>query len=237
VNGDAGSYLLPRGGRVTAYGPIFAERAHDGGPGPVLPTSLGNVSVRITDSRGARHAAPLLYTGAGWSYLSFIVPDAVAAGPADIAIVRSDRSVSTAHALIADTAPGLASASLDGRGAAKCEAIQRMADGTTRTSATYRCAGSDCRTLPIPLARGIVTTLRILGTGFRHARSTEDFEVTVGEVSVPVLSFGAVTGLPGRDRITVRLPDSLIGRGETDLYLRACGVLSNVVRIHLGGAQ
>jgi uncharacterized protein (TIGR03437 family) len=237
VNGDAGSYLLARGGRVTAYGPIFAERALEGGPGPVLPTSLGNVSVRITDSRGAQHAAPLLYTGAGWSYLSFIVPDAVAAGPAEVAIVRSDRSVSVAHALIADIAPGLASASLDGRGAAKCEAIQRLADGTTRTSPTYQCAGPDCRAVPIPLSRGVATTLRILGTGFRHARSTADFEVTVGEVSVPVLSFGAVTGMPGRDQITVRLPDSLIGAGETDLYLRAGGVLSNVVRLNLGGAR
>ena len=76
-----------------------------------------------------------------------------------------------------------------------------------------------------------------LGTGFRHARATSDFEVTIGDQTVPVLSYGALAGVPGRDLLSVRLPNSLIGAGETDLSIKVAGILSNVVRIHLGGTR
>jgi hypothetical protein len=52
VNGDAGNYRLPIGGRATAYGPVVAEREAYASAGP-LPTRLANMPVRITDARGA----------------------------------------------------------------------------------------------------------------------------------------------------------------------------------------
>jgi cytochrome c peroxidase len=232
VNGDAGGLLIARGGRATAYGPILADR--DLSAGPTLPRILGNVSVRIIDSAGVARFARLLYTGAGWSFLTFVVPDNVAPGPAEFAIVRTDGSSSSARAVIADIAPGLLSASLDGRGPAKAQVIEHLADGSTRMSDTYQCSGYACRTLPIHLSRGVSATLRLEGNGFRHARSNADFNVMIGEVSVPIISYGPEPGMPGRDWLTVNLPADLIGYGETDLFLRVNGALSNVVRIDCG---
>ena len=84
---------------------------------PALPTRLGNVAVHITDSVGVTRIAKLLYTGAGWSEITFIVPANSALGPAEVAIVRTDGSRSTGKVLIANIAPGFWTASQDGRGA------------------------------------------------------------------------------------------------------------------------
>ena len=74
------------------------------------------------------------------------------------------------------------------------------------------------------------TTVRLEGTGFRHAAASAKVRVTVGDVDVPVLSFGALPGM-GRDQVTVRLPDELRGRGEVDVVLTVDGAISNVVRM------
>jgi cytochrome c peroxidase len=41
---------------------------------------------------------------------------------------------------------------------------------------------------------------------------------------------------PGRDYLTVSVPDAPIGRGEVDLWVRIAGHLSNVVRVNFGAA-
>ncbi len=227
VHGEAGGYRLPIEGRATAYGPILADRELLPPPGP-LPTLLGNVSVRITDARGVSRLAPLLYTGAGWAHITFVIPAGAAPGPAEIAIVRTDGTKSVAKAILASVAPGLLSASIDGRGTAKAWASQ---DG--REFAAWSCP-QDCSPVPIPLSRGSVTTLRFEGSGFRHAKSVR---VMVGEVDAPVLSYGAMTGYPARDQLTIRLPDRLIGAGELDVLMWADGVLSNVLRVHCGARE
>jgi uncharacterized protein (TIGR03437 family) len=237
VNGDAGNFYLARGGRATAYGPIMADRAMGLRPGQAPPTVLGNVSVRITDARGIARLAPLLYTGGGWAWLNFVVPDDVAAGPAEIAIVRTDGSLAHGRSIVADVAPGLRTASFDGRGPALGQVSQRMPDGSVRTFEASRCAGYDCGTVPIPLSSSVVTTVRLVGSGFRHADSKLDFQLTVGDVAVPVLSFGPLLGEPGTDQVTVRLTDDLIGYGETDLVMKVRGALSDVVRIACGAAR
>jgi cytochrome c peroxidase len=234
VNGDAGGFLMARGGRAATYGPTMADHETRLKPGASPPTAMDNISVRITDSLGVARLAPLLYAGAGWSLIHFVVPNDAAAGPAEIAVMRTDGSRSTGAAMIADVAPGLRSATSDGRGAAIGAVTQKLASGMVRTFDTFHCAGYDCQTVPILLAEDVSSTLRLAGSGFRHASSIADFQVMVGEVVVPVLSFGPGDG-PGGDQVTVRLTDDLIGYGETDVLMRVRGVLSNVVRLNCGG--
>src|ERR1035441_1733938 len=132
-----------RGGRATAYGPILAEREVTAVAGQPLPLRLDNVSVRVTDSRGMAQLARLLYTGAGWSDTTFLVPETSAVGPARVAVVRSDGSSSTAPVIIADVAPGVFTASADARGAVMGEVVQRWADsGQTKTFAAAECGSS-----------------------------------------------------------------------------------------------
>jgi hypothetical protein len=80
VNHVNGGLVLARGGLATAYGPILAEREVTAPSGRPLPLVLGNVSVRVTDSRGIARLARLQYTGAGWSDTTFVVPADAAVG-------------------------------------------------------------------------------------------------------------------------------------------------------------
>jgi uncharacterized protein (TIGR03437 family) len=236
VNHVNGGMVLARGGVATAYGPILAEREVTAAPGQPLPLRLGNISVRITDSRGIARMARLLYTGAGWSDTTFLVPENSALGPARVAVVRSDGSSSAAPVIIADVAPGFFTASADARGAVMGEVVQRWADsGQTKTFATSECGSGGCRTVPIPLSDGVTTTVRLAGSGIRHAGPNAAIRVTVGGIAVPALSFGAADKDDvGRDRVTIQLPLELKGVGETDLMMTVNSVLSNVVRIHCG---
>src|SRR5262249_30909411 len=158
------------------------------------------------------------HTGAGWAFISFRIPDEVATGPADVAVVRTDGSVSNSKVLIGDLAPGLFTNPPDGRSEAVGEATQHAEGKPDRSFAVAECGTSGCRGLPIPLSPGVATTVRLYGTGFRHSGRADikaaDVKVTVGEISVPVLSAGARGG-EGADQITIQLPDALEGAGES----------------------
>src|SRR5450432_925408 len=65
--------------------PVLAEREMSAA-GPSLPLVMGNVSVRVRDSRGIARLARLLYTGSGWSDVTFIIPAGSALGPAEVAV-------------------------------------------------------------------------------------------------------------------------------------------------------
>ncbi len=232
VNQTTGGFLMARGGTSTAYGPILADCEIDGGR-PPGPTTLGNISVRVTDSRGVARLGPLLHTGAGWAQVTFIVPENTAIGPAEVTVVRSDGTSSTGKVMIADVAAGLWTAAQDGRGPVIGWVQQRFTNGRTTEFPAWKCPNGACRTFAIPLSRDASTTVRLEGTGFRHASPHAAIRVTVGDLPVPVVSFGPLPGI-GRDQLTIQLPDQLRGRGEMDLVMTVDGALSNVVRINCG---
>ena len=234
VNHVNGGLVLARGGLATAYGPTLAEREVTAAAGQPLPRRMGNVSVRVTDSHGVARLARLVYAGAGWSIISFLVPENSAVGAAEVAIVRTDGSSSAAPVILADVAPGFLTAESDARGAVVGEVVQRGADGgEIRRFAAAACTASRCRTVPIPLSAGVTTTVRLAGSGIRHAGPKAAIRVTVGGVQVPVVSFGAADTV-GRDQVTIQLPLELRGAGETDLVMTLGSVLSNVTRINCG---
>ncbi len=234
VHPPQGGMAVARGAVVTAYGRVLAERQMDApGVGP-LPLALGNVSIRVTDSRGVARRAPLLFTAAGWGEITFLIPENSATGGAEVAVVRTDGSSTSTKVMIADVTPGLWTATNDGRGPVIAQVTQRFANGASKTFPAWHCTGAyECRAAPIPLASGVTTTVRLEGSGIRHAGPHAAIRVMVGDVAAPVLSYGPLDQR-GRDRITVRLPDALQGVGETDLFLTVDGRLSNVARIHCG---
>ncbi|MGD0771936.1 MAG: hypothetical protein ABSC05_03850 [Candidatus Solibacter sp.] len=235
VNHVNGGMVLARGGLATAYGPILAERDMTAAAGRPLPVRLGNVSVRVRDSRGTARLARLEYTGAGWSNITFVLPQSAAPGPAEVAVVRSDGSSTATGVIVADVAPGFFTASADARGAVAGEVTQRWADtGRTKTFAASECGGSVCRAVPIALSESVNTTVRLAGSGIRNAGANAVVRVTVGGKAVKVVSFGAADDV-GRDQVTIQLPAELRGAGETDLVMTVNGVMSNVARIHCGG--
>jgi len=147
--------------------------------------------------------------------------------------VRTDGSRSAAQTIIADVAPGLFTATYDGRGPAAGEVIQKFPDGHEKTFSPSECTADGCRTVPIPLSPRISTTARLAGTGFRFAGQTADIRAWIGAVPVRVLSHGPADA-PGTDQLTIAIPSGLAGTGETDLLFAVNGALSNVVRINCG---
>jgi uncharacterized protein (TIGR03437 family) len=226
VSYSRGGMELARGALATLYGPTLADAAI--AVRSPLPVKLGNISVRITDSRGVTRLAPLLYTGAGWSQVNFMVPEECAAGPARLAIVRGDGSIAETRIPIVDVAPALKTASADGRGAA----IAMISQPGRDPFPAWTCDGA-CRAVPIPLARGVSTTVRLMGSGFRFASDQSHARAAAGETELLVVSMGRAAD-PGNDQLTVRIPDELIGSGEVEFYFRVDGALSNVVRLNFG---
>jgi hypothetical protein len=205
VNSNRGGFVIARGGIATAYGPILAENeiyAH-----APWPTLLGNVSVRVTDSQGNARLAPLLYTGAGWSNISFEIPEECSTGPAEAAIVRTDGSVSRSRIVIENVVPGIWTRPYDGRGSA----FVSILDG-----GQIRISTSGVRFAP-PTA-----DIHVIA-GSRELKIISAGRDTNGE--------------PGKDQITVELPRGLNETDETDLFLIVDGVLSNVARINFGSIK
>jgi uncharacterized protein (TIGR03437 family) len=231
VSGSGGPDVA-RGGLSLAYGPIMA--AYDAkSVGSHAPLSLGRISVQVTDSLGVTRAAGMLWSSAGWGQTNFVIPKDAAVGPAVMTIVRDDGSRSSSNITIADTAPGF----LTGhscRGPAVGSATEIFRDGRTSTTVLSTCSGIHCQTVPIPMRSGAVTRVGIASSGFRHAGSAQDIEVTIAGVRVPVVSYGAGKD-PGQDLLTIEIPDTLRGLGEIDMIGHVNGRPSNVVRIYLGG--
>jgi uncharacterized protein (TIGR03437 family) len=228
----AGGIDLARDGFAIAYGPVLAARdsmtkSYD------LPFSLGKVSVQITDSKGVTRPARLFWASAGWGQINFVVPADSALGPARMTIVRQDGSRTNAQVTVVDTAPGFWTG-VSCRGPAEGEAVQTYADGRTVHTALSVCDKKygDCRTVQVPLADGAVTLLKLHASGFRHATSPDKVEVRVAGRRLHVVSFGA-SGYPGTDVVTVEVPSSLRGIGETDLMCHVNGRVSNAVRIRI----
>ena len=82
------------------------------------------------------------------------------------------------------------------------------------------------------MASGATTTVRLASSGFRHAGSAADIEVTIGGVRVPVVSFGSADE-QGLDQLTIEIPAALRGIGETDLLCHLNGRVSNAVLVRL----
>jgi uncharacterized protein (TIGR03437 family) len=230
VSHSRGGIELARGGIAAAYGPTLADQ--DMQAQPPLPAELGNISVRISDSRGVTRLAPMLHAAAGWSQVNFIVPAECAPGPASLAIIRKDGSSSERQVLIRDIAPALLTAAADGRGAAVAFVSQTGAGVEAASVPAWTCQ-SGCRTVPISLASGVSTTVRLIGSGFRYVHDKASLRAITGGIEVPVESV-APSDVPGNDQLTIRVPDELIGVGEVELYVRADRELSNVVTINFG---
>jgi uncharacterized protein (TIGR03437 family) len=74
-------------------------------------------------------------------------------------------------------------------------------------------------------------TVRLLGSGFRNAKAS-DIDIVVGGARARVVSYGPA-GQPGIDQVTIEVPASVAGAGETDVICRVKGRIANVVRLRV----
>ena len=201
-----GTKIAP-GSIATIRGSVLAFRTEAAvftGDDP--PFTVAGTSVKVNGN-----AARIFY--ASPDEVVFAVPNGLANGAASFVVTNSDGFSSKAEATTSSGAPGIFTASADGRG----EAIVLNAD--TLTTAPFDPAIGQLR-------------LSVFTTGAAHAKNVS---VTINGKPATVETV-AQARLQGLDEIHLLVPSELSGAGLSTLIVTADGVQSNSVLVELGGA-
>ena len=130
-------------------------------------------------------------------------------------------------------APGLFTATGDGRGAPAGQVLRVHGDGSSdapQDLATYDAGSGKSSPNPItPGTPGDILYLILYGTGIRHFASTPT--CTIGHQTIPVDYAGAQGAFEGLDQINVRLPANLAAGETLPLTVTVDGVASNTVTL------
>ncbi len=222
---DAG-YRLGAGSIAVAYGQNLASATASAG-GSSLPTSLGGVTVTVTDSAGVSRPAGLYYVSPG--QIDYLVPAATAPGVATVTVGKVPSA-----ALIASVGPGLFSANGTGSGVAAALAVLASPDGTQVPVPVFQCGSTGCASVPMDLgASSDILVVELYGTGISGRSSLTNVVAEIGGVPATVAYAGAQSQYAGLDQVNVYVPTSLAGAGEVPVVLAVDGVTANVVTVNI----
>lgn len=198
-----------------------------------LPTELAGVRVVVSDRAGAQRLAPLFFVSR--FQINYLMPAGLAPGAATITTTLNNNVTTTSPALITDVAPGVFTANANGQGAPAAVALRVSASGAQSYEPVAEFDQKLNRFVPRPLdlgAAGDQVYLILFGTGFRGSALSEA-RATIGGEPAEMLFVGAVGGLEGLDQLNLRLPTSLRGRGEVEIFVHAQGIAANHVTINV----
>lgn len=168
------------------------------------------------------------------------MPSGTANGAATITISSGDGSVSTGVSQITSVAPGLFTANASGQGVAAALALRIKADGTQSYEPVARFDPVQNKFVAVPIDLGPdlgnasdQVFLIPFGTGIRWRSSLSAVSVKLGGVDAQATFAGALNEFVGLDQVNVRLPRSLIRRGEVDVALIVDGQAPNTVKVNI----
>jgi uncharacterized protein (TIGR03437 family) len=188
---------------------------------------LGGAQITLRDSAGALLRAPLFFVSP--NQINFYLPRNVATGQAELRAARGGVIVTLGQIEIVRVSPGLFTANANGQGVAAAVALRVKPDGTQQYEPVARFDAATNRFVSTPIDLGPGTDQVFLiqfGTGLRFGATAT---ATIGSANAEVLFAGAAPGFVGLDQANVRLPRSLIGRGEVDVVLTVDGKTANIV--------
>ncbi|HWB84292.1 MAG TPA: Ig-like domain repeat protein [Bryobacteraceae bacterium] len=196
-----------------------------------LTTSLGGVTVTITDSNGTDRLAPLYGVFGSAGQINFLVPGGTAPGLASVTITLPTGDAIKTMINVTPTAPGIFTATQTGQGpfAGQIVYVHPDQSQTVVNSVTPDSTGTLVPN-PITVSKpGDQVYLTLYGTGLRHAGT---LTATIHGVSVPVSYFGAQGTYDGLDQINIGpLPATLAGAGVVNLVVSADGQAANAVSV------
>jgi uncharacterized protein (TIGR03437 family) len=197
-------------------------------PSVPLPTSLGGVSVTITDaSLTSRNVSLLDVTP---RQLNVVIPDTTPVGTATVTVNGSDGTAHRGTLAIAAVAPGLFSANAQGTGFAVGQAWHVRADGSF--TITDLCCAAGGAGIPVDMGADTDTTVVVLyGTGLRGRTSQANVSATVGGQPATVNYAGQQGTFVGLDQVNLTLPRSLRGQGTVAIALTVDGKTANALNI------
>ena len=227
----APSVAVAPGSLATLYGSNLAAGNTSASALP-LPTTLGGLTLSVTDAAGARFPAALNFVSP--NQVNFVIPSAAALG--DATFTASNGSTSqTATARIQNVAPALFSMNGTGSGVAAATAIEVPTAQPQQQIpvAVFDCTASVCTPVPINVGVSGTIYLTLYGTGIRDRSSPTNVQVTINGVNVPVQYAGAQPSFPGLDQVNVSLPAALSGAGDANVVLTVDGQVSNTVMVNI----
>ncbi|NOT62126.1 MAG: hypothetical protein HOP19_18085, partial [Acidobacteria bacterium] len=191
--------------------------------------------VRVRDALGVERAAPLFFVSP--AQVNYLMPAQTAAGAATVTITSGDNIVSIGSVTMAALAPGLFTLNATGTGLPAAAVLRAKSDGSLvyEAVAQYDAARNQFVAVPIDLGpESDQVFLLLFGTGMRGrsagSPATARYATTV---SGEVLYAGAQGEFAGLDQVNVRVPRSLIGRGEVELEVFVDGRPTNAVRVSI----
>jgi uncharacterized protein (TIGR03437 family) len=213
------------GSIVSGFGLGFTATTFRSDAAP-LP-QLGPVTVDIIDLHGVRRPAPLYL--AAPEQLNFVVSPDTVPGQAVMNVSSNGQSVATGTLRIARVAPGLFSATGDGKGIPAGFAVR---PGQSALLARFNSATSTW--IPEPVVIGDDTYLSLYGTGIRGRTALSDVQLRIGGESIPITFAGPHSQMVGVDQVNAGpLPASLRGRGNVSLELLVEGQSANALSIQI----
>lgn len=198
-----------------------------------LPTTLGGVTIKITDSAGTERDAPLFFVSPG--QINYLVPAGTSVGVAGVSSFRGDSRAGAGTVPITTTAPALFTANANGLGVPAAVALRVRGDAQI-VEPLSRYDDTLKQFVPIPIdlgPEGDLVFLILFGTGFRAANSPSAVNATIGGENTEVLFAGAAPGFAGLDQANVLLPRSLAGKGEVSIEFAADNRSANAVIINV----
>ncbi len=210
---------------------LTVEIAPAAGP---LPTELAQTSVLVKDSAGDERAAPLWFVAP--TQINYLVPAETALGPAAVTVTRGGQTVAIGTLQIEAVSPGLFTMNANGMGVPAALAIFVKPGPVQTWQYVFNagCLPGSCLPAPIDLGAATDTVyLQLYGTGIRGRRALSGVSVMIGNAVAPVSYAGPVSGFVGLDQVNVRVPRSLIGRGQVDLLLYVDGKFAPPVQVNI----
>ncbi len=219
---------------IAAFGEGLAQNTVPA-PSQPLPVELDGTQVKVKDPvTGEDRNAPLFFVAA--RQINYLVPAGTSAGTATVSVRRSGNIVSQGTLLVGTIAPSLFSANASGSGVAAAQVFRRNAAGQDSFEPISQFNSQTNNFQPIPIDLGPDTDLVFLiayGTGFRFAGPLSAITCTIGSEPAEVIFIGPTPGYTGLDQANIRIPRSLIGRGNVDVVFKANNITANTVTINV----
>jgi uncharacterized protein (TIGR03437 family) len=235
INAASGADVIAPGSIASAFGRQVGASTVSATSLP-LPTTLGGVSIDVTDSANTLGMASLFYVSP--NQINFVVPDGTKTGSATVKILGGANSPMSTTVQVAKVAPGLFTANGAGVGVAAAIAIRRIiATQTDDEVPVFHCDANGCSSIGVEMGPDAMVFLELFGTGIKARSSLANVTATIGGEHVDVLFAGAQGQFPGLDQVNLSLPQGLHTRGETDVVLTVDGQVANRVRVNLKDHQ
>jgi uncharacterized protein (TIGR03437 family) len=218
---------------VSAFGAGLATSLLNAQTTP-LPTTLAGTRVLVRDGNGVERLAPLFFVSP--TQINYLLPPGTATGTATITVTSGNGTLSVGTVRIALVAPGLFTANASGQGVPAGVALHVKANSAQSTEPVAQFDAATARFIAAPIdlgPEGEQVFLILFGTGFRAVSSLSNLTARIGGINAEVSFAGAQGGLTGMDQANLRIPRSLVGRGEVDLMLTVDGKAANTVRINI----